>query len=117
MKCLIGNESEGREIVDIGHARERDLALALTGSPLEAVLPAEAWAEIYEQLAQFIEQHHTTLIFVNTRRLAERLSRHLAERLGEEAVTAHHGSLAREHRLHAEQRLKQGQLRALIATA
>ena len=116
-RFLIGNDTESREIVDVGHTRERDLALALTGSPLEAVMPAEAWAEIYEALTGLIEQHRTTLIFVNTRRLAERLSRHLAERLGDSAVTAHHGSLAREHRLHAEQRLKRGELRALIATA
>ncbi len=114
---LIGNETEQREIVDVGHARQRDLALTLPGSPLEAVLPTEAWSEIYEQLAHYIEQHRTTLIFVNTRRLAERISRHLAERLGEQAVTAHHGSLAREHRLNAEQKLKLGELRALVATA
>ncbi len=76
----------------------------------------EVWSELYDRLAELIRQHRTTLIFVNTRRLAERAARHLAERLGEEHVTAHHGSLAREHRLDAEQRLKSGKLKALVAT-
>ncbi len=104
-------------IIDTGHVRERDIRLEITGSPLEAVMANEVWAEIYDRLAQLAEAHRTTLIFVNTRRLAERAAAALAERLGEEAVTAHHGSLAKEHRLAAEQRLKQGQLRALVATA
>ena len=77
----------------------------------------EVWAELYDRLAELIAQHRTTLIFVNQRRLAERAARHLAERLGEEHVTAHHGSLAREHRLKAEQRLKSGELKALVATS
>ena len=77
----------------------------------------EVWVEVYDQLAELIASHQTTLIFVNTRRLAERAARHLAERLGEEVVTSHHGSLAKEHRLRAEQRLKAGELKALVATA
>ena len=77
----------------------------------------EVWQEIYDRLAELIEAHRTTLIFVNTRRLAERAARFLSERLSEEQVAAHHGSLAREHRLEAEQRLKSGRLKALIATA
>lgn len=104
-------------IVDTGHVRTRDLAIELTGSPLEAVMANEAWDEIYRRLQQLIEQHRTTLIFVNTRRLAERAAAALAERLGDDAVTSHHGSLAKEHRLDAEQRLKSGSLRALVATA
>jgi ATP-dependent Lhr-like helicase len=104
-------------IIDTGHVRERDIRLEITGSPLEAVMANEVWAEIYDRLAQLAGDHRTTLIFVNTRRLAERAAAALAERLGEFAVTAHHGSLAKEHRLDAEQRLKQGQLRALVATA
>jgi ATP-dependent Lhr-like helicase len=104
-------------IVDTGHQRERDLALELPQSPLTPVMANEVWEEIYDRLEQLIETHRTTLIFVNTRRLAERLARHLAERIGEEAVTAHHGSLSREHRLNAEQALKSGRLRALVATA
>ena len=104
-------------IIDTGHVRKRDLAIEMPNSPLEAIMAAEVWQEIYDRLAQLVEQHKTTLIFVNTRRLAERAARFLAERLGEENVTAHHGSLAREHRLDAEQRLKGGKLRALVATA
>jgi ATP-dependent Lhr-like helicase len=104
-------------IIDTGHVRQRDLAIEMTGSPLEAVMANEAWDEIYRRLEQLIEQHRTTLIFVNTRRLAERAAAALAEKLGEEAVTSHHGSLAKEHRLDAEQRLKSGSLRALVATA
>ncbi|HET6726371.1 MAG TPA: DEAD/DEAH box helicase [Gammaproteobacteria bacterium] len=104
-------------IVDTGHVRERDLALEVPRSPLSALMANEVWTEIYDRLAELIGAHRTTLIFVNTRRLAERAARHLAERLGEDAVTAHHGSLSKEHRLDAEQRLKQGKLKALIATA
>jgi ATP-dependent Lhr-like helicase len=105
------------EIVDTGHQRERDLALVVPQSPLSPVMANEVWEEIYDRLEVLIDEHRTTLIFVNTRRLAERLARHLAERLGEDAVTAHHGSLSRGHRLEAEQALKMGQLRALVATA
>jgi ATP-dependent Lhr-like helicase len=105
------------EIVDTGHQRDRDLSLVIPESPLAPVMTNEAWEEIYNRLEALIDEHRTTLIFVNTRRLAERLARHLAERLGDEAVTAHHGSLSRDHRLQAEQALKAGQLRALVATA
>jgi len=105
------------QIIDTGHIRQRDLALELTSSPLEAVMANETWEEIYDRLEALISEHRTTLIFVNTRRLAERAAHHLADRIGETLVTAHHGSLSREHRLHAEQRLKAGKLRALVATA
>ncbi|WP_435103397.1 DEAD/DEAH box helicase [Arhodomonas sp. AD133] len=105
------------EIVDTGHVRRRDLAVEVPDSPLAAVMANEVWEEIYDRLAEHVRAHRTTLIFVNTRRLAERAARHLAERVGDDAVTAHHGSLAREHRLAAEQRLKHGELRALVATA
>lgn len=104
-------------IIDTGHIRQRDLAIEVPDSPLEAVMANEVWAEIYQSLETLVTQHTTTLIFVNTRRLAERAAHHLAERLGDDAVTAHHGSLSREHRLDAEQRLKQGKLKALVATA
>ncbi|MEC5406269.1 DEAD/DEAH box helicase [Paraburkholderia sp. MPAMCS5] len=104
-------------IVDVGHIRERDLALEIPPVPLEAVMPNEVWERVYDRLAELVALHRTTLIFVNTRRMAERAARHLTERLGKDAVAAHHGSLAREHRFDAEQRLKRGALRVLIATA
>ena len=104
-------------IIDSGHARLLDLAIELPESPLQAVMSGEVWDEVYDRLAQLIRQHKTTLIFVNTRRLAERAARHLGERIGDENIAAHHGSLAREQRLAAEQRLKAGELSALVATA
>ncbi|GAB2617109.1 DEAD/DEAH box helicase [Novilysobacter erysipheiresistens] len=105
------------EIVDIGYTRQRDIALEVPPVPLQAVMSNEQWELVYTRLAQMVEQHRTTLVFVNTRRMAERAARHLAERLGKEVVAAHHGSLAKELRLDAEQRLKRGELRVLVATA
>jgi ATP-dependent Lhr-like helicase len=104
-------------IVDSGHRRARDLALEVPDSPLEAVMSAEVWEQVYRRLAGLVEQHRTTLIFVNTRRMAERVTRKLSELLGDSHVTAHHGSMARDQRLDAEQRLKHGRLKALVATA
>jgi ATP-dependent helicase Lhr and Lhr-like helicase len=104
-------------IIDSGHARTLDLAIEIPSSPLEAVMAAEVWEEIYERLVQLISEHRTTLVFVNTRRLAERLTLHLSERLGADQVTSHHGSLSKEKRLDAETRLKDGKLKALVATA
>jgi ATP-dependent helicase Lhr and Lhr-like helicase len=104
-------------IIDSGHVRSRDLALEIPAAPLEAVMSGEVWVQLYERLAQLVSEHRTTLVFVNTRREAERLARHLSERLGPEHVTAHHGSMAKESRLNAESRLKRGELRALVATA
>ncbi|MBI1422531.1 MAG: DEAD/DEAH box helicase [Gammaproteobacteria bacterium] len=114
---LMGARDTPVNIIDTGHVRARDLAIELPPSPIEAVMANEVWDELYTRLEQLITAHDTTLIFVNTRRLAERVAHHLAERLGEDAVTSHHGSLSRKHRLRAEQQLKQGQLRALVATA
>jgi ATP-dependent Lhr-like helicase len=116
-RFLIGARDEPVQIIDAGHIRRRDLALELPRSPLTAVMANEVWGEIYDRLAELIRQHRTTLIFVNQRRIAERAARHLAERLGEEHVTAHHGSLSKEHRLRAEQRLKAGTLQVLVATS
>ena len=116
-RFLTGSRDRLRRILDAGHDRERDLGIVLPDAPLEAVMSAEVWGEVYDRLEALIRTHRTTLVFVNTRRAAERIAKALAERLGEEAVTAHHGSLAREHRLEAEQRLKHGRLRALVATA
>jgi ATP-dependent Lhr-like helicase len=104
-------------IIDTGHARKLDIAIELPESPLQAVMSGEVWEEVYDRLTQLIREHKTTLVFVNTRRLAERVARHLGERIGDENIAAHHGSLAREQRLVAEQRLKSGELRALVATA
>ena len=104
-------------IIDSGHVRRLDMAIELPESPLQAVMSGEVWDEVYDRLAQLIREHRTTLIFVNTRRLAERAARHLGERIGDENIAAHHGSLAREQRLAAEQRLKAGELSALVATA
>ncbi len=115
-RFLVGGR-EPPAIVDEGHVRDLDLALEVTGSPLEAVMPAEAWDEVYDRLAGLIRAHRTTLVFVNTRRLAERAGLALAERLGDEVVASHHGSLSKERRLEAEDRLKRGDLRALVATA
>ena len=115
-RFLVGRDREC-EIIDIGHARPRDLGIEVPPVPLSAVMANDVWELVYDRLAALAREHRTTLIFVNTRRLAERLSRHLSERLGKEAVAAHHGSLAKEFRLDAEQRLKRGDLQVLIATA
>ncbi|WP_415844316.1 DEAD/DEAH box helicase [Stutzerimonas zhaodongensis] len=105
------------EIVDVGHGRARDLALEVPPVPLEAVMSNDVWELVYDRLAALAGEHRTTLVFVNTRRMAERAARHLSERLGTAVVAAHHGSLAREQRLDAEQRLKRGELKVLVATA
>ncbi len=121
--CLLaGSAAEGAPspavtIIDIGHQRARDLQLELPDSPLEAVMSADVWQQVYARLARLIETHRTTLVFVNTRRMAERVARELSEQLGDGVITAHHGSMAKEHRLAAEQRLKHGKLKALVATA
>ncbi|HWM90721.1 MAG TPA: DEAD/DEAH box helicase [Thermoanaerobaculia bacterium] len=104
-------------IVNAGHGRRMDLGIEVPGSPLEAVMSHEVWAEIYDRLAELSREHRTTLVFANTRRLSERVARHLADRLGEERVAAHHGSLSKEQRLASEHRLKTGQLSVLVATA
>jgi ATP-dependent Lhr-like helicase len=104
-------------IIDTGHTRRLDLAIEVPSSPLESLMSNEVWEEIYDRITTLIREHKTTLVFVNTRRMAERVARHLGERIGDDNVTAHHGSLAREIRLAAEQRLKSGELSALVATA
>ena len=107
----------GLQIIDIGRRREMDLGVEVPGDELGPVASNEMWSEIYDRIAALIREHRTTLVFVNTRRLAERVSHHLANRLGEEAVLPHHGSLSRKLRLNAEERLKKGELRAVVATA
>jgi len=104
-------------IVQIGHRRELDLAIEVPGSELGPVASNEMWGEIYDRVAALAMQHRATLVFVNTRRLAERMAHHLGERLGQDAVATHHGSLSRKLRLAAERKLKVGEIRALVATA
>ncbi|MEA3174124.1 MAG: ATP-dependent helicase Lhr and Lhr-like helicase, partial [Gammaproteobacteria bacterium] len=117
-RFLVGGEGRAEcAIVDSGHSRSRDLALEVPPAPLEAVMSGEVWTQVYDRLAQLVLEHRTTLVFVNTRRLVERVARHLSERVGEENVAAHHGSLSKERRLNAEQRLKRGELKVLVATA
>jgi ATP-dependent Lhr-like helicase len=121
-RYLVGSNGAGEAgapctIIDTGHRRARDLALELPSAPLESVMSGEVWKLVYDRLSELIQSHRTTLIFVNTRRMVERVSRQLSERLGEDQVAAHHGSLAKEQRLDAEQRLKRGELKALVATA
>ncbi len=115
-RFLTGDASDCM-VIDAGHVRARDLQLELTGVPLEAVMSGDAWTLVYDRLAALAAAHRTTLIFVNTRKLSERLARQLSLRLGEEQVMAHHGSMAREKRHLAEQRLRKGELKVLVATA
>jgi len=113
---LLAGADRPCHIVDIGHQRELDLDLELPGAPLETVCSGELWQEIFARIEALIRSHRTTLVFVNTRKLAERVAARLAERLGKDRITCHHGSLAKARRLDAEQRLKHGQLAALVAT-
>jgi ATP-dependent Lhr-like helicase len=112
-----GGADDRVDIIDTGHRRSRDLALELPDAPLEAVMSGEVWTQLYDRLAELAGEHRSTIVFVNTRRLAERVARHLSERVGEPHVAAHHGSLSKERRLAAEQRLKSGDLKVLVATA
>ncbi len=114
---LTGNNRPDPVIVNVGHKRELDLAIEVPASALGAVATNEMWDEIYDRVVELVGQHRSTLLFVNTRRLAERVSHQLAERLGEENVAAHHGSLSRKLRLTAEKKLKEGQIKVLVATA
>jgi ATP-dependent helicase Lhr and Lhr-like helicase len=114
---LTGTDRPAPCVVQIGHRRELDLAVEVPGSELGPVASNEMWDEIYNRIAALSAQHRSTLIFVNTRRLAERMAHHLGERLGKDSVAAHHGSLSRKLRLAAEKKLKAGEIRALVATA
>ena len=109
--------SERAQIIHVGHRRAMELAVEVPRDELSAVASNEMWGEIYDRVAELIQAHRTTLVFVNTRRLAERVSHALSERLGENAVLPHHGSLSRALRFEAEARLKRGELRAVVATA
>src|SRR5580692_9948364 len=114
---LTGGSRPGPVVLNVGHRRELDLAVEVPGSELGPIASNEMWGEIYDRIAALAKEHRSTLIFVNTRRLAERVAHHLGERLGNDAVAAHHGSLSRKLRLAAEKKLKDGEIRALVATA
>ncbi len=120
-RFLVGRDEQDLprpvSIVDVARKRRIDAEVVLPGSPLSAVMSGEVWDEVYDLLAERIRAHRTTLIFANTRRLAERMARHLETRLGEAKVSSHHGSLSRERRLGVEDRLKRGELAALVATS
>ena len=114
---LTGAGRPAPAVVNIGHRRKLDLAVEVPPSELGPIASNEMWGEIYDRIAELALQHRSTLVFVNTRRLAERVALHLGERIGEELVAAHHGSLARKLRLNAERKLKNGEIRLLVATA
>ena len=115
---MADGEAPGCTIVDTGHRRAMDLAIEMpSGFELGPIATHELWAQVLDQIAGQVRSHHTTLVFVNTRRLVERVAHLLGERLGEDQVVAHHGSLSRERRFEAEQRLKEGQVKVCIATA
>jgi ATP-dependent Lhr-like helicase len=114
---LTGNGRPAPIVVDVGHKRKLDLAVEVPASALGPITTNEMWDEIYNRLVELIEQHRSTLIFVNTRRLAERIAHRLGEKLGEDNVAAHHGSLSRKLRLNAERKLKEGEVKVLVATA
>src|SRR5712691_6467631 len=109
----------GREcaVVDAGTFRQLDLGVEVPPSALATVCSHEQWQEIYERMAELVRAHRTTVVFVNTRKMAERVAAQLTRLLGEDAVASHHGSLSRDRRLEAEERLKAGRLRAIVATA
>jgi ATP-dependent helicase Lhr and Lhr-like helicase len=116
-RFLAPDENAAVTVINHGHRRAMDLAVEVPNDELGPVASNEMWQEIYDRLTALIQEHKTTLVFVNTRRLAERVAHHLGERLGEDAVLAHHGSLSRKLRLMAEERLKSGKLKAVVATA
>ncbi|HEV2987208.1 MAG TPA: DEAD/DEAH box helicase [Candidatus Angelobacter sp.] len=114
---LTGNERPDPVVVNIGHKRELDLGIEVPGMELGPIASNDLWDEVYDRITELVKQHRSTLVFVNTRRLAERVAFNLAERLGEDTVGAHHGSMARKLRLESETKLKEGKLKVLVATA
>jgi ATP-dependent helicase Lhr and Lhr-like helicase len=116
-RLLVGGERPLPEVVDAGQRRDLDLKVEILDDELGAVCTHEQWAEIYDRLAALARTHRSTLVFVNTRRLVERVTHQLGERLGVETVAAHHGSLSRARRFEAERRLKSGELKLVVATA
>ncbi|HZP35524.1 MAG TPA: DEAD/DEAH box helicase [Methylomirabilota bacterium] len=116
-RLLVGASRPLPEVVNVGQRRDMDLAIEVLGDELGAVCTNEQWEEIYDRVAALAREHRSTLVFVNTRRLVERVTRHLADRLGAERVAAHHSSLSRQRRFDAEQRLKSGEISLVVATA
>lgn len=117
---LTGQVRDGRaacEVVQVGHVRPWELWLEVPEEELTAVPTNEMWGQLYDRVVELSKSHRTMLVFANTRRLAERMAHDLGERLGHDKVTAHHGSMARELRLGAEERLKSGRLKVMVATA
>ena len=114
---LVGSERPAPVIVEVAQRRQIDLAVEVPSSELGPIASNEMWDEIYARIAKLVQEHRSTLIFVNTRRLAERVGHNLAALLGEDAVASHHGSLSRQRRLAVEAKLKAGEIRALVATA
>jgi ATP-dependent Lhr-like helicase len=104
-------------IVDTGHRRALDVAIEIPDGELEAMASAAQMGNVLDRIAAHVSGHRTTIVFVNTRRLAERLAHELGERLGDDVVAAHHGSLSKDRRLRVETRLRAGELKALVATA
>jgi len=116
-RLLVGTRRPLPHIVDAGHRRELDLAIEITDDELGAVASNEQFGRVYDRIAELVTQHRSTILFVNTRRLVERAAAALEQRLGEEHVVAHHGSMSRTLRLAAEQKLKLGQVKCAVATA
>jgi len=116
-RFLAGSERPAPVIVNTGYGRVMDLAVEVPTGELSAVASNQMWEDIYNRLADLVRAHRSTIVFVNTRRLSERVSHHLTDRLGKDAVAAHHGSLSRKLRLAAEGKLKAGEVKVLVATA
>jgi ATP-dependent helicase Lhr and Lhr-like helicase len=116
-RLLVGAGEPPPAVVDSGHRRRLDLSLELPDGELEAALSGDQFDEILDRIAAHVAGRRTTLVFVNTRKLSERVAHELGERLGQDQVAAHHGSLSRERRQRVEHRLRAGDLRALVATA
>ena len=116
-RLLVGGTRPAPVVVDVGQRRDLDLGVEVPEDELGAVATNEQWAELYDRIATLAREHKSTLVFVNTRRLVERVTLHLGERLGIDCVAAHHGSLSRERRHRAERLLKAGDLKVVVATA
>jgi ATP-dependent helicase Lhr and Lhr-like helicase len=116
-RLLVGADRPLPHVIDAGQRRDLDLKVEVLKDELGAVATHEQWEEIYDRVAELARAHRSTLVFVNTRRLVERMAMHLGERLGADAVAAHHGSLSRARRFDAERRLKHGELKLVVATA